>query len=119
MYFKTISKGIESKAIDLRGGVVRLEQITILDDSKLVFIYKNYSMIRYVTYQYNEKSEWEFKWGGMITFCSRGLPHLTKPCYEKIEILDYNRILLYQDSRKILIEYDTTKKIETRTEIKE
>lgn len=119
MYFKTISKGIESKAIDLTGGFIRLEQITIFEDSKLVYIYKTFHGIIYVIYLYNERSGWEFVWSDKISSCHEGIAPRSIPCYEKIEILDYNRILLYQDGKKTLIEYDTTKKIETRTEIKE
>jgi hypothetical protein len=118
-YFKTISKGIESNAINLTDNVFRIEQIKIFEANKLIFVFKSYNSVKYKLYYYNEKSEWEFIWSDKISSCSDGIPHLSTPCYEKIEILDYNRILLYQDGRKTLIECDTTKKIETRTEIKE
>ena len=118
-YLKTISKGIESKAINLTDNVFRIEQIKIFEANKLIFIFKSYNSIKYKMYYYNERYEWEFVWSDKISSCHEIVISPFIPCYEKIEILDYNRILLYQDGKKTLIEYDTTKKIETRTEIKE
>jgi hypothetical protein len=118
-YFKTISNGIESKAVNLTDNVFRIEQIKIFEANKLIFIFKSYNSVKYKMYYYNERSEWEFVWSDKISSCHEGIAPRSIPCYEKIEILDYNRILLYKDGKKTLIEYDTTKKIQTRTEIKE
>lgn len=113
---KTFHKGSEAKVMKFGNPVKEILEFALFHEDKLIVVFNNGQQILYGIFIWNKVGKWDTLRTGMV-YAHPGF--LTEPPPHKIVAIDYNKIIVHQGRKKTLVEYDTSKKIQTRTEIKE
>jgi hypothetical protein len=112
---KTWYKGVADSAITtLHPRNIKCRDLKIFDKHRMVFIFSNGDHDILMVRDWTGKT-WKRVYSGFIG----NTPYATPNRPFKIEALSYNKFILYQVDKKVLLEYDFDKRLETRTEIKE
>jgi hypothetical protein len=112
---KTWYKGVADSAIAiLHPRTIKCRDLKFFDKHRMVFIYSMGDDDVLIVRDWTGKT-WKWIYSGFMG----ATPYATPNRPFKIEALRYNKFILYQVDKKILLEYDFEKGLETRTEIKE
>ena len=112
---KTWCKGVADSAIAiLHPRTIKCRDLKIFDKHLMVFIYSMGDDDVLIVRDWTGKT-----WKGVYSGFMGATPYATPNRPFKIEALRYNKFILYHVDKKVLLEYDFEKGLETRTEIKE
>jgi hypothetical protein len=111
---KTWYKGVADSTITtLHPRNIKCRDLKIFDKHRMVFVFYDGYVDNLLIRDWTEKT-----WKGVYSeWIGSVYPTPNRPF--KIEALRYNKFILYQVDKKVLLEYDFDKGLETRTEIKE
>lgn len=113
---KTFNRGIEAKVMRFGNPVREILEFALFHGDKLIVVFNNGAQILYGIFIWNKVGKWDTLRTGMV-YAQPGF--LTEPPPYKIVAIDYNKIIVYQGTKKTLVEYSMDTRTETRTEIKE
>jgi hypothetical protein len=105
---------VDSANTTLYSETIKCLDLKIFDKHRMVFIFSNGDHDILMVRDWTGKT-WKRVYSGFIG----NTPYATPNRPFKIEALSYNKFILYQVDKKVLLEYDFDKRLETRTEIKE
>ncbi len=110
---KTWYKGVADSAnTTLHSKTIECRDLKIFDKHRMVFVFSTNYIDNLLVRDWTGKT-----WKGVYSEWIGSLfPSANRPF--KIEAIDYNKFILYQCDKKVLLEYDFEKGLETRTEIK-
>ena len=111
---KTWYKGVADSAITtLYSKTIECRDLKIFDKHRMVFVFSTNYIDNLLVRDWTGKT-----WKGVYSEWIGSLyPTPNRPF--KIEALYYNKFMLYHVDKKVLLEYDFEKGLETRTEIKD
>ena len=111
---KTWYKGVADSAITtLHPKTIECRDLKIFDKHRMVFVFSTNYIDNLLVRDWTGKT-----WKGVYSEWIGSLyPTPNRPF--KIEALYYNKFMLYHVDKKVLLEYDFEKGLETRTEIKD
>jgi hypothetical protein len=112
---KTWYKGVaDSATTTLHPRNIKCQDLKIFDKYRMVFVFSTIYTDNLFVRDWTGKT-----WKVVYSELMGNTPFATPNRPFKIEALYYNKFMLYQLDKKVLLEYDFEKGLETRTEIKE